>query len=116
MSTIGSDGWHRVAKASAVREGEPVSVDIADQNIALCRLGTSIYAIDNICSHEYACLSDGLVEDGEIECPLHQARFDIKSGKALTEPATVNLRTFEVKVEGDDVLVRVEADPASRSK
>lgn len=110
MSGASQVGWHRVAKAGAVREGEPVSVDVGDHSIALCRLGSAIYAIDNICSHEYACLSDGLVEDGEIECPLHQARFDIATGKALTEPATVNLRTFEVKQEGDDVLVKIEAN------
>lgn len=107
MSGASDEGWHRVAKASAVREGEPISVTVGDLNIALCRLGGAIHAIDNICTHEYACLTDGLVEDGEIECPLHQARFDIVTGKALTEPATVDLRVFEVKQDGDDVLVKV---------
>ena len=61
-----------------------------------------------MCTHATGLLADGWVEDGEIECPLHQARFDIRTGKALCEPATEDLRTYPVKVEGGDVLIDLE--------
>ena len=52
-------------------------------------------------------LSDGWLEDGCIECPLHAARFDVRTGKALCAPAETNLAVFEVRVEGGDLLVKV---------
>jgi nitrite reductase/ring-hydroxylating ferredoxin subunit len=64
-------------------------------------------ATDNICTHEYAQLHEGWLEDGCIECPLHAARFDIRSGKALCAPADVDLAVFEVKAEGEDLLIKV---------
>ena len=76
--------------------------------IALYHLpGGDYRATDNICTHEYAQLSDGWLEDGCIECPLHAARFDIRTGKALCAPAEGNLKVFELKVEGGDLLLKV---------
>ena len=66
-----------------------------------------LYALDDICTHAYALMSDGYIEDGSIECPLHAACFDIKTGKALTPPATIDLRKFPVKIDGDQILVGV---------
>ena len=71
-----------------------------------------------MCTHATGLLADGWVEDGAIECPLHQARFDIRTGKALCEPATEDLRTYPVKIEGADVLIDLEGtqpshDPAA---
>lgn len=97
--------WHVAAKLTELRDDEARVAVIGERQIAVCRVGGKLHAIDNICSHEFACLSDGLIEGDEIECPLHQARFHIPTGKALSEPATVALQTFEVKIEGDDVLV-----------
>lgn len=108
MSTSSTGAWQAVGKLSEMRDDEARVLVVGSRQIAVCRVAGKLYAIDNICSHEFACLSDGLIEDDEIECPLHQARFHIPTGKALTEPATVALETFEVRVEGDIVLVRVE--------
>jgi nitrite reductase/ring-hydroxylating ferredoxin subunit len=101
-------GWVRVAARSGVAENTVIPVRVGDKEIALYHLpGGEFRATDNICTHEYAQLTDGWLEDGCIECPLHAARFDIRSGKALCAPADVDLKVFEVKAEGDDLLIKV---------
>jgi NAD(P)H-dependent nitrite reductase small subunit len=98
--------WHRVASSADLRDGEGLAVDVAGTAIALYRVGGKIYAIDDVCTHEYGVLSQGFVDDGTIECPLHAAQFDIATGQCLAGPATQNLRTYEVRLEGDDIYVR----------
>ena len=98
--------WHRLASTAEVREGEALAVDLAGVAIALYRVSGLIYALDDTCTHEFALLSQGFVDDGVVECPLHAAQFEIATGKCLCGPATEDLRTYEVRVEGDDVLVR----------
>jgi nitrite reductase/ring-hydroxylating ferredoxin subunit len=100
--------WHRVADASAIVEGEAVGVEVGERRIALCCVGGAVYAIENVCPHAYALLSDGFIEGNEIECPLHAACFDITTGECLAPPADRDLVTYKVKVEGDDVLVEVQ--------
>ena len=103
-------GWVRVAAVADVAEGAVKGVRVGDREIALYHLpGGEYRATDNICSHEYAQLSDGWLEDGCIECPLHAARFDVRSGKALCAPAEQDLDVFETRVEGADLLVRLPA-------
>jgi 3-phenylpropionate/trans-cinnamate dioxygenase ferredoxin subunit len=101
--------WHRVASASALVEGQPIAAHIGDIPVAVVRADGAIYVIDDVCTHEYALLSGGFVEDCTIECPLHQAKFDLKTGRCLEPPADRDLRTYAVKVEGDDVLAAMEA-------
>jgi 3-phenylpropionate/trans-cinnamate dioxygenase ferredoxin component len=101
-------GWVRVAARADVAENTANAVRVGDKEIALYHLpGGEFRATDNICTHEYAQLTDGWLEDGCIECPLHAARFDIRSGKALCAPADVDLAVFEVKADGDDLLIKV---------
>jgi len=101
-------GWVRVAAASDVAEGHVTAVRVGDKEIALYHLpGGDYRATDNICTHEYAQLSDGWLEDGCIECPLHAARFDIRSGRALCAPAEEDLQVFELKREGNDLLLKL---------
>jgi len=101
-------GWVRVARRSDVAENTAFPVRVGEKEIAIFHLpGGEFRATDNICTHEYAQLTDGWMEDGCIECPLHAARFDIRSGKALCAPADVDLAVFEVKAEGDDLLIKV---------
>jgi len=103
-----ADSWVRVAAAADVAEGGVIAVRLGEREIALYHLpGGEFRATDNICSHEYAQLSDGWLENGEIECPLHAARFDIRTGRALCAPAETNIAVFEVKQEGADLLVRL---------
>ena len=97
--------WHRVAAEADLAENMPLAVRIGDLSIAVVRLEDGIFAVNDICTHEYALLSDGYCEDGKLECPLHQACFDIRTGAALNEPAEVPVATYKVKVEGGEVFV-----------
>jgi naphthalene 1,2-dioxygenase system ferredoxin subunit len=99
--------WHRVAAAADAGEGEAVAAEVGEHRIALCRVGGTIYAFENVCPHAFALLSDGFVEGGEIECPLHAARFDIATGECLAPPADRDLVIYPVKVEGDEVFVEI---------
>src|SRR5215469_11476684 len=100
--------WVRVAGVADVAEGQVHAVRVGGREIALYHLpGGEFRATDNICSHEYAQLSDGWLEDGSIECPLHAARFDVRTGKALCAPAEADLDVFEVRIEGGDLMLKV---------
>ena len=100
--------WTRVAATAEVAEGQCLSVRVGSKEIALYHLpGGEFRATDNICTHEYAMLSEGWMENGCIECPLHAAQFDIRTGKALSAPADSDLAVFEVKVEGADLMIRI---------
>ena len=98
--------WLRVAALAEIADDAPLALKLGDVPIALYRLDGKIYALDDVCPHELALLSQGFVESGAIECPLHQACFDIASGRCLSGPATVDLRTYAVKVDGGEVFVQ----------
>jgi 3-phenylpropionate/trans-cinnamate dioxygenase ferredoxin component len=101
--------WHRVAAPGDIVEGEPIAIRVGDLQIALCRLEDGLYAFENVCPHAYALLSDGFISGTEIECPLHAAAFDIKTGECLAPPADRDLVVYPVRVDGDDVFVGVAA-------
>lgn len=105
---MGEPAWHRVAALADLREGEPFAAEHGSIQLALCRVEGSVYAFEDICPHAYALLSQGFVEGGEIECPLHGARFEMATGRCLALPADKDLRTFPVRVEGDDVYVSLQ--------
>ena len=100
------DTWLRVAALAELADDTPLAVKLVETPIALYRLDGQIYALDDVCPHEFALLSQGFVEGGAIECPLHQACFDIATGRCLSGPTTVDLRTYAVKVHGGEVYVR----------
>ncbi len=102
--------YHEVAKTSDLDEEEVMSVMIGDEEIALFNLKGEFYATHGICTHENIGLADGFVDGDLIECPLHAACFEIKTGKACNPPATVDLKTYPVKVEGDTVYVGIETE------
>jgi nitrite reductase/ring-hydroxylating ferredoxin subunit len=108
MTDEGPDrGWERAAGVDDVAEGEVTGLCIDGHAIALYRVEGELYATHDICSHEHAHLSEGYLEGCEIECPLHQARFDIRTGKATCRPATEGVAVYPVKVVGSDVFVKV---------
>lgn len=105
---MGEAAWHRVAALADLRDGEVIAAEHGNVQLALCRIEGKVYAFEDICPHAYALLSQGFVEGGEIECPLHGARFEIASGRCLAPPAEEDLRMFPVRVDGDDVYVSVD--------
>ena len=102
--------FHAVAKTSDIDEDEAKQVIIGRKEIAIYNLGGNFYATDDICTHAYASLADGYIEGELIECPLHAGTFEIKTGKAVGAPCTVDLNAYEVKVDGDDILVGIPKD------
>jgi naphthalene 1,2-dioxygenase system ferredoxin subunit len=100
--------WHDVAADTDVTEGDVIGRIVADRQLAIYRLSDGVYATDAICTHGNASLCGGFIEDdGSIECPLHQGRFDIRSGRALCEPLEQDLAVHPVRVEGGRVWVLV---------
>lgn len=97
--------WHPVIKASELEDEEPEHARIGDTLVCVVRVDGQIHAINDVCTHEYALLSEGFCDDGEIECPLHQARFNVTTGKCTAGPAEEDVRTYQVKVEDDQVYV-----------
>jgi fatty acid desaturase/nitrite reductase/ring-hydroxylating ferredoxin subunit len=82
-----------------------VRVDVGDRTFVLCRLAEDEYSLlDGICSHERVHLADGLLEDGEIECPKHNGRFDARTGEACGLPATVSICAYPVRRVGDRLI------------
>lgn len=99
--------WHRVASRSKLTSATPLAVEVGDKLIGLYLLDDAVYAIGNLCTHEFALLTEGFIEGDAIECPLHQARFSIKTGKVQSEPADTDVPSYPVKVSGDDIYVGI---------
>ena len=97
--------WTRIASTADLKDDEGLGVAVGEKRIALFRDSGEVFATDDVCTHAFALLSEGFLEDGCIECPLHQARFDIRSGAAIDPPAEVPVATYRVKVEGGEVFV-----------
>ena len=98
--------WVSVANVDDFPPGTFKCVDVDEVIVAVFNLDGEFYAIENLCSHEYAELTDGDVEGNEIICPLHGASFDIKTGEALTPPAYEPVATLPVRIEDGVVQVR----------
>jgi nitrite reductase/ring-hydroxylating ferredoxin subunit len=105
MSETGT--WVTVAARSAIADGDILGVSVGEEQIALYNLGGEIYATSNICTHAFALLSDGWLDGDVIECPLHAGRFEVKTGKGLGPPIPCDIKTFPVRVVGDEVQVQL---------
>jgi naphthalene 1,2-dioxygenase ferredoxin component len=101
-------GWVRAASRRELTEGEVLGVEIAGRSIALYDVDGAIFATDNICTHAYARLSDGWLDAEVIECPLHAARFDVRTGKVVDPPATEDLKTYPVRLVDDDIEIKLD--------
>ena len=96
-----------VAKITDLAAGESMCVEVNGRKIGLFNLGGTFYAIDNICTHAHAQLSEGEVSGEEVACPLHFATFNIKTGTCTAPPADEDLATYPVRVVGDDIEIEV---------
>jgi len=102
-----STAWIDIASKDDVPEEDVMGIDINAKSIALYQVDGEIFATDNICTHGNARLCDGFLEGHEIECPLHQGKFDIRNGKALCAPLAEDIRTYPVKIDGGRVFVEI---------
>jgi len=94
-----------VCKRSDVPGGGMKVVEVGDKRISICDVEGTLYAIEDICTHDDGPLGDGALRGDQVECSRHGARFDVKTGAAVQMPAIVPVKTFPVSVEGDDVLL-----------
>jgi 3-phenylpropionate/trans-cinnamate dioxygenase ferredoxin subunit len=101
------NGFQRVCRVSEIPEGGRKVVEVGDRVIGLFRVQGQFWAIDDLCTHDGGPLAEGSLEGWAIVCPRHGARFDLRTGQALSMPATRPTTAHEVKVEGDDVFVKI---------
>ena len=101
-------GWVKAASRGDVAEGDVLGVLVAGHDIAIYDLDGELFATDNVCTHAYARLSDGWLDRGEIECPLHAGRFEVRTGKATAPPCTDDLKIYPVRLAGDEIQVKLD--------
>lgn len=114
MSAPGNaDGWVRACPLAKLGEDQPVHVDIGQSPVCVVRSNGTVYALRDECTHEAVPLSDGEVADSAIECWKHGSRFDLATGRALSRPATKPVDVYPVRIDGNDVLVRLDVSGES---
>lgn len=97
--------FHKLAAADEVAPGEIKQYIVEDRFVALCNVEGEFHAFEDVCTHQFTHLSDGEFAGSEVKCPLHGARFDVKTGAARSLPAVKPVPTHEVKVEDGTVYV-----------
>ena len=101
-------GWIDALSADELPSDDVLGVQVAGRDVALYTVGGEVFATDNRCTHGNARLCDGFLEGHEIECPLHQGRFDVRNGQPMCEPVTEALRSYPVKVDGGRVYLQID--------
>ena len=94
-------------KVSDLAEGSISTVDLKGVHILLSKIGGEIFAVSGTCTHEETDLGHGFVIEDRVVCPLHLSQFELKTGNVMNPPAEVPLKRFNVKTEGDSILVEV---------
>ena len=105
--------WRALATLDEINPGQMIARESGDIHVALYNVGGSIFATDNVCTHAYALLTDGWLDDSVVECPLHGGQFNVCTGAVLRGPARDPLKTYCVTVEGG--IGRIEAVQAQQS-
>jgi 3-phenylpropionate/trans-cinnamate dioxygenase ferredoxin subunit len=91
----------------SIIEGKPVKLSKAGKDICVARVGNEVFAIEDNCTHQDAALSEGEQSGYKIECWLHSAEFDLRTGAALTPPASQAVKTYPVLIDGNNVVVEI---------
>jgi 3-phenylpropionate/trans-cinnamate dioxygenase ferredoxin subunit len=99
--------WHNIGHLSELTESEPISLTIGGLEIGLFKVKDQVYAMENVCPHAYALLTDGSIEGASIQCPLHGAVFSVVTGKCLKDPCKRDLKTYKVCLVGDEIQIEV---------
>jgi len=100
-------GWQRVGPADELDVEDVMPFDFNGREYAIYHTIDGYFASDGMCTHEEEPLADGIVIDNVIECPLHQGRFDVRNGRALSAPVCVYLKTFPVEIHAGDIYVQI---------
>jgi 3-phenylpropionate/trans-cinnamate dioxygenase ferredoxin subunit len=97
----------KLASLKALKTSKLLRADCNGRRLCLAYVDGKIYAVDDMCTHEDASLSKGSLHGECVKCPLHGSRFDLNTGKAIDEPAELALMTYEVRIDGDDIKVKM---------
>jgi naphthalene 1,2-dioxygenase system ferredoxin subunit len=100
--------WIDAAAHDDVPQDDVIGVAVSGREIALYGVDGEVYATDNICTHGHARLCEGFLDGHEIECPLHQGKFDVRNGTPTCAPATEAIRSYPVKIEAGRVWLAVD--------
>ena len=100
--------WINAASFDEVPQDDVIGVEVAGRDIALYGVDGEVYATDNLCTHGQARLCDGFLEGHEIECPLHQGRFDVRTGQPACAPVAEAIRSYPVRIEGGRVWLALD--------
>jgi glycine betaine catabolism B len=96
----------KVAFTKDIPPSQMKEVQVDGERVCVANVDGKYYAINNVCTHEGGPLADGILEGYEVECPWHQSHFDLRTGEVRSPPASEPEPTYEVKVDGEDVLIR----------
>lgn len=97
----------RVARQSEIVPGNMKSVNVAGEHVLICNVEGEFYAIHDQCTHEYFPLSSGRLDGSKVTCLLHGACFDVTTGAVLSPPAYEAVRTYPVRLDGEDILIAI---------
>lgn len=101
--------WHDVAAFADLDPDFPTGVAIGQTQVGIYKQEDQVFALENVCPHAFALLSEGFQENGVIECPLHGAQFEIATGKCLSEIGQRDLKVFPIKIENGRVCVGIDS-------
>jgi naphthalene 1,2-dioxygenase ferredoxin component len=99
--------WVDALGADELPTDDVIGVIVDGRELAVYTVGDAVYATDNLCTHGHARLCDGFLDGHEIECPLHQGKFDVRDGRPTCAPVTEALRSYPVRVEGQRVWLQL---------
>jgi len=99
--------WIDAAEEDGVPEDDVIGLQVAGKDLALYKVEGSVFATDNTCTHGQARLCDGFLDGYEIECPLHQGKFDIRNGRGTCAPIVEDVRSYPVRIEGGRVFLKL---------
>ncbi|GAA2646239.1 bifunctional 3-phenylpropionate/cinnamic acid dioxygenase ferredoxin subunit [Streptomyces vastus] len=106
--------WTRVCRVDDIPDEQALRLDTTPP-VSVFRSDGELFCVDDTCSHETFSLAEGWIEEKTVECPLHMAKFCLRTGAVLAPPATQALRTHQVRVEDGDVFVLIDHDRTART-
>ena len=109
-----TEDYTKIARTTDIAEGQVKVYDCGDHKIALCNVDGKFFAVQDLCTHDGGPLGEGELVGCQIECPRHGARFDVKTGKALTLPAVIDIPTYVVDVRGEEIYVKCSLAKAGK--
>ncbi len=111
METLSDIEFVRIAPLASLREGRMQSCRIAGRDVVICNTKSGVFALDNVCTHALARMSEGRLKGEKLTCPMHGAVFDVRNGSVLAGPATQPLATHAVRIV--DGFIEVAVNPTA---